>query len=103
MAYLLAAATRQGWWERVLMFLGAAPVALLANSARIVATALLYERLSEETARRVAHDATGWITVPLAAVLLALLLWTSGQIYRRTEVADVGDLLLDRRLGEHAA
>ena len=103
MAYLLAAATRQGWWERALMFLGAAPVALLANSARIVTTALLYERLSGETARRAAHDASGWITVPLAAVLLALLLWTSGQIYRRTEVSDVGDLLLDRRLREQPA
>jgi exosortase len=66
-AYVLF--SRWAWWQKALVVLAAAPVALVANATRIVATALLNEYASGDAARRFNHDFAGIVMIPFAAVL----------------------------------
>ena len=56
--------------DRTVLILSAAPVALLANVLRIVATGVLHETVSHEAADVLFHDLAGWFMMPLAVVLL---------------------------------
>jgi exosortase len=66
-AYVLF--SRWAWWQKILLLFAAVPVALVANAARIVATALLNEYASGEAAERFNHDFAGIVMIPFAAVL----------------------------------
>ncbi|WP_197531543.1 exosortase/archaeosortase family protein [Posidoniimonas corsicana] len=57
------------WWQKVAVVLAAVPVAILANSLRIVVTALLQEMVSGEVAHRFSHDLAGFVMIPLAGFL----------------------------------
>lgn len=57
-------------WQRVLVIAAIAPIAMLANIARIVITAAFYQWFSGETAQSLAHDIAGWTMIPMAALLL---------------------------------
>lgn len=61
-------------WEKIAIFLAAIPIALICNIGRIVATALAYHHLGEETADLVFHDLSGWLMMPSAMLLLYVLL-----------------------------
>ena len=50
---------RKAWWEQALLLLAVVPVALAANTARIAATALLYQFVSGEAAQKFGHDFAG--------------------------------------------
>ena len=56
--------------DRAVLILSAAPVALLANVLRIVATGVLHETVSHEAADFLFHDLAGWFMMPLAVILL---------------------------------
>jgi len=58
--------------EKILLVVSAAPVALLANVARITVTGLLSETVSLEAADTFFHDLAGWFMMPLALGLLWL-------------------------------
>ncbi len=90
-AYLIA--RRHEAWEAVLLIVSAIPVALLANAARIVVTALLYQNVSDDAAKRFSHDVAGWLMIPLAAVMLALVQWYLQKLMRDVNPAEIGDLL----------
>jgi exosortase len=57
-------------WLRLALVASAAPVAVLANVARITATGLLYSTSQDRLARVVFHDLAGWLMMPLAIGLL---------------------------------
>ena len=63
---------RRSLFERIVIFLSAVPIALIANISRIAVTALLYQVSSHELAERLFHDLAGFFMMPLAIVILWL-------------------------------
>jgi exosortase len=94
-AYLVL--VRSTWWEKLLLAAGVLPVALLANSIRIVATAFLYNYSSSETAERFGHDLAGWLVVPLAAALLGLFVWYLRKLFPEVGLVDIRHLVRRRQ------
>jgi exosortase len=70
---------RRPWYEKVLIFFSAIPIALAANVARITVTAILYKTAGSRWADLVFHELAGWLMMPLALALLwgelRLLAW----------------------------
>jgi exosortase len=66
-------------WKRVVLLLSIIPIALVSNVLRIWATAWCYHWYGGEIGGEYAHDAAGWLMMPVALVLvgleLALLSW----------------------------
>ncbi len=89
--YLIA--FRREAWEAVLLILSVAPVALLANSIRIVVTALLFQYSSDEAARHFSHDIAGWLMIPFAAGMLAFVQWYLSCLMREVTPSQLGDLV----------
>ncbi len=56
--------------DRLLLILGAIPIALLVNVARIVATGLLHVVMGRRVADTVYHDLAGWLMMLLALAIL---------------------------------
>ncbi len=57
-------------WIRVVLGLSVAPIALIANILRITATAWSVQWFGPEIGGSRAHDAAGWLMMPLALVLV---------------------------------
>ncbi|MBI3864319.1 MAG: exosortase/archaeosortase family protein [Planctomycetia bacterium] len=72
-AFAFVALQRRPWWEKLTLILAVAPVAMLANSTRVVITGLLMQVVSGEAAVRFSHDAAGWVTIVCAAALFTVL------------------------------
>jgi exosortase len=62
---------RRPLWERLLLVTSAVPIALVANIARIIVTALLHKAAGRELADLVFHTLAGYLMMPLALGLLA--------------------------------
>jgi exosortase len=66
-------------WKRVVLLVSIVPVALLSNVLRITATAWCYHQFGAAVGGHFAHDAAGWLMMPVALILvgleLALLSW----------------------------
>lgn len=81
------------WWERVVILLFAAPIAVAVNVTRIVVTGLLYlaaehtDFITEEMAKKVFHDLAGLLMMPAALALLFLLQYVMGKLAPVQEVA----------------
>jgi exosortase len=60
--------------DRAVIVLSAAPIALLANVVRITLTGVLYEVVDAELVHAFFHDWAGWLMMPVALGLLALVL-----------------------------
>lgn len=100
LAFAYVVLARKTWWERGVLLLSVAPIALIANAARIVATGLLYCYASSEAARKFSHDAAGWAMIVLAAALFACVLWYLGKLTSEVEHVDVRAVI--RRRGIEA-
>ncbi|HTN74704.1 MAG TPA: exosortase/archaeosortase family protein, partial [Pirellulaceae bacterium] len=74
-AFAWAVASTEGWLHRAILLGSALPVAISANILRIVGTALCFVYGSQSFATAVAHDAAGWLMVPLAMLLIACIAW----------------------------
>ena len=55
--------------DRVVLVLSSIPVALIANVARIVLTAVLQETMGGESSVSFHHDLAGWVMIPFALLL----------------------------------
>ncbi len=55
--------------DRVVLVLSSIPVALIANVARIVLTAVLQETMGGEESVSFHHDLAGWVMIPFALLL----------------------------------
>lgn len=80
-------------WEKAGLALVAVPVAIVANSGRIVATAMLYQLTESESIRQIAHDSAGWATIAFAAAMLWTILRYFRCIVREEEQLDVVSLV----------
>lgn len=95
LAYAYLVLVRRVWWVKGILLLAIAPIAVAANATRIVATGLMYQYTSGETAHKFAHDFAGWAMIPLAAALFALVLWYLGKLIREEEVMEMSALVRD--------
>ncbi len=57
-------------WEKIVMVASAAPIAVMANVARIVLTAVFSSLVSAEAAEEVMHDMAGLLMMPIGLGLL---------------------------------
>ena len=87
LAFAFVIATRRPIWERVTLVVSSLPIALVANSCRIVTTGLLYQYSTGDVARKFAHDLSGWFMIPLAVMLFALLMKYCDKLFNTVEVA----------------
>jgi exosortase len=92
LAFAYIVFTRRAWWEKGVLLLSVIPIAILANSSRIVATGLLYRYASSEAAKKFSHDAAGWVMIPLAAAMFGLVLIYMSRLTQEIEQLDVADV-----------
>ncbi len=74
-AAAVALIIQRSWIEKLLVLLSAVPIALLANTARIVITGVLHETVGSKVAYWVYHDLAGWLMMPMALAALGVILW----------------------------
>jgi exosortase len=81
------------WYERLILWLSAVPIAIFSNILRIVVTGLVYHWLGHEMGDKIAtHELAGWAMMPLAL----LLVWIELRILSWLFVEE--DVLTDRAL-----
>lgn len=93
LAYLHAVVSHRAWWTKLAAFGLIVPVALLANTLRIAATGLAWQHLADAHSREIAHEAAGWLMLPLAAALIELAIWYLGRLVVPVEAVDGTRLL----------
>jgi exosortase len=69
----VALLVKRPWLDRIMLVVAAAPVALAANTARIVLTGVLYVKAGSAAAEHFYHDLAGWLMIPFALALLWLM------------------------------
>jgi exosortase/archaeosortase family protein len=74
------------WWQKALALVAALPVAIIANSTRIVVTGLLTQMWSSEAAHKFSHDLAGLLMIPFAALLIWLFLAYLERVYPEIEM-----------------
>jgi exosortase len=86
-------------WKRVVLLLSIVPVALISNILRITATAWCYHLFGGAVGAHFAHDAAGWLMMPVALVLVGLELGLLSWLVVKAEVLPIerADKLLRRR------
>ena len=92
LSYAYIVLVRRPWWEKACLVAAIAPIAIMANSARIVAVGLidLYTSYSHVAV----DDFVGkYVMIPLAAVMFAALLWYLSVLIREEEVMDMSVLV----------
>lgn len=89
--YLIA--FRRELWESAFLLLSVVPVALLANAARIVVTAILFQHFTDEAAHKFSHDVAGWLMIPLAAAMLGCVQWYLGCLMQDEAVGQIRDTI----------
>lgn len=91
-------------WMRAVVLVTVLPIALLSNILRIVATGWSIHLLGPEKGGTVAHDAAGWLMMPLALALVALELALLHWLFVEEETAMqpmlLGKPILGRPRGE---
>ncbi len=93
LAFAYVVLVRRPWWEKAFLLISVVPIALIANSTRIVVTGMLIQTVSGEAAKQFSHDIAGWVMVPYAAALFALVLWYMGKLVPSVESVGVGAVL----------
>ena len=87
LAFAFVLFTSWPWWQKAMVLLASLPVALFANSLRIVGTGLLYQFVSSDAGKRFSHDFSGLVMVPFAAALLWLFVVYLDHLFPEVEEA----------------
>lgn len=74
-AAALAFKVRRPGWQKAILVLSSVPVAILANTLRLIATVILYDSVSSDVANRFFHDFAGLTMMPLAVLVMIGELW----------------------------
>jgi exosortase len=85
------------WWQRLLLLASTAPIAVIVNASRIVATGLLWRFVSGPAAARFSHDFAGWMMVPAAILLFGLVLWYLDCLFPEVDAIGVRAAVSRRR------
>lgn len=98
LAYGYIVIVRREWWEKLSLVVALVPIAIVSNSARIVATGLLYQFTSNQVLRQLAHKYAGWLMIAFAAALFGLVLWYLKRLIREDVVMDMTCLVRNRKV-----
>jgi exosortase len=98
LTYAYIAIINRPWWEKLMLALSAIPIAIVSNSARIVATGLLYTVTTSETLRHLAHDWAGFAMIAFAAVLFWLLLKYLKLVIVEEEAMDMASVVRQAKI-----
>ncbi len=93
LAFAYVVLVRRPLWEKAMLLVSIVPIALIANSSRIVVTGLLQQIWSDEAAQTFSHDVAGYVMIPFAALLCALVLWFLGRLTSEVELLDVREVM----------
>jgi exosortase len=88
LAYVFLVLFPRPWTTRILLAAAVLPIALIANSGRIVLTGLLYQNGYSEMARGLSHDLAGWVMIPTAIVLFGLVLMYLDRLFVAMQTID---------------
>jgi len=97
MAYL----HERPWWQRVVLLISTAPIAVLCNIVRVTATGAIYVLIGPSYAQGIYHDLLGLAMLPLAFGLYGLLAWFMASLFIEESVADSGANVIVRRRPNH--
>jgi exosortase len=87
---------RRSRFENLILIGAIAPVAMLSNAIRVVATGFLMPKFSgQEAGARLSHDGAGWLMIVVAVVLFGLLIAYLRKLFVAVEV-DTGRQLRQR-------
>jgi exosortase len=92
-AFALATLQQRPWWENLILALAVAPVAMLANSLRVVITGLLLMVVRGEAAAKFSHDAAGWVMIVSATAMFTMLAAYVRRLVIPVEIATGRELL----------
>jgi exosortase len=81
----VASVSRRPLLDRLIIVASAIPIALAANTVRIVATGILHETVGSRLANLVFHNLAGWLMMPLALAMLGLELLILSRLLRPME------------------
>jgi exosortase len=70
-------------WMRCLLAVASVPIAVIANSARIIGTGLLVQYWSADAAQGYFHASWGWITFVVSLLILSAFHWLIRIIWRQ--------------------
>jgi exosortase len=98
LAAALCIATRGTWWDKLFLLACTLPAALLANSLRVVATALLFQRSADELRHEFIHDTAGKLMIPMAACLLLAAAWYWRRLWPEVHAIGVSEYLNRQRV-----
>jgi exosortase len=84
---VLAFLVKRAGWQKGIVVLSSIPVAILANSVRLIVTVVVFDSVNSELADKFFHDFAGLAMMPLAILLvmaeLWLLRWIAGGVERK--------------------
>jgi exosortase len=83
----------KSWWERAILLASVIPVALAANTARIVITGLLFQYVSSEAGQKFSHDFAGWMMILFAVALFGGVLWYLKRLFPEQQKMQLRDLI----------
>lgn len=87
-AFAIAIVSRGPMLVRGLLLVSIVPVAIFANSSRIVLTCLAYYQLNDAAMRKVVHDGAGILMIPYAILLLVCVLVILRKMFFEVEVTE---------------
>jgi exosortase len=77
---LVVLLVKRAWWEKLVVLVSSLPIALLCNTLRLAATALLFTVVQGDLWERRFHDWGGYAMMPLALALVVGELWLLTQL-----------------------
>jgi exosortase len=80
LAFAYAVIVRRPWWTKVLIFLSALPIAIVANAVRVTMVGIGFGLVSTPKGHALVHDVAGWLVIPLAAALMGAFIWYLGRL-----------------------
>jgi exosortase/archaeosortase family protein len=83
-------------WQRLVLVISTAPIAVLCNIVRVTATGFIYILIHPKYAQGVYHDMLGMAMLPLAFGLYGLLALFMSNLFMDDE-ADVEDIVVRKR------
>jgi exosortase len=100
LALFWAATVKRSWLDRIVILAAAVPMALFVNALRITVTGILYGWFESAASRKIIHDWTGFLMIPLAALLLWAVKSYWEKLYRPLEVHNPAERLRDTPDGQ---
>jgi exosortase len=76
-------------WHRLLLFSALGPIAIVANSLRIVMTGLLSRWVSADVGHAFTHDFSGWVMIPMAVGMFLAWNWYLNRLFLEVVPADL--------------